>query len=112
MINKDILLEGLDNLGSRDYQERFWLKKEPTGIYTFDEGVCYVFDDSNLERARDNGYLGDNFSKLLCRKVCELRALVKKIPLEASEPEIFHHPAMEKIRKLSNELKVLFSEEL
>ena len=113
MLHEKILIEGLYEMSSKEFQEEYWLSgDDPSKMSSFDEAVCYIFDDAGLTRAVETGYLAENFSKEVCLKVTKLDKMIKLVPDDAPTEDIIEHPKMEKVRRLSRELYFLMKKEL
>jgi hypothetical protein len=111
MINRDVLRWCIEELASRDEQERLWLGRSQNEMSSFEEAVCGVFDDSGLTRAFESGYLEKNYSDEFCGKVNELHRAIHSVPEKLRPQEIIDHPRMEKIRILAREMLEMLSKE-
>ena len=112
MLIKDIFLESLEELSSKELQEKLWLNGDENRISSFTEACCGIFDDAGLSRAVETGYLEKYFSRELCHKVDKLDWLLDKIQEDLPPKEIIRHPEMDEVRVLSGELLALFESEI
>ncbi len=112
MLDMIILLENLNELASKELQEKLWLHGNENQMSSFTEAICGVFDDARLTRALETGYLKNNFSGVLCQKVEKLDQLINLVPEELPPEEIITHPKMSAVRALSGELLDLFKSEI
>ena len=108
MINHDILRWRLEELSSREEQERLWLGNNEGEMSSFTEAICGVFDDAGLTRAIESDFLQKNYSATFCRKVNELDRTINSIPENSSPRDIIDHPQMEQIRILAGEILDMF----
>jgi Lon protease-like protein len=104
MISAETLRWSLEELASKEEQERLWLGRNKDEISSFEEARCGVFDDAGLTRAIDSGFLADNYSEAFCGKVDELHRSVKSIPDNSKPEDVLNHPEMERIRCLATAL--------
>lgn len=111
MINRDVLRWCLEELASREEQERLWLGRSQSEMSSFEEAVCGVFDDSGLTRTIESGYLEKNYSNQFCRKVNALHLAIHSMPEKLRPQEIIDHPGMEKVRILAREMLEMLSKE-
>jgi hypothetical protein len=92
------VVDGLNELCSRDLQERLWLSDGSSGeVSSFEEAICSIFDDGGVTRALESGRLPSDLGK----KFGELNKLIDKIPNNVHPSVIINHPAMEKIRTIA-----------
>lgn len=108
MLDVTILLENLKELASEELQRKLWVHGSESQMSSFTEAICGIFDDANLTRALDTGYLKNNFSIEICQKVERLDKLISQIPEGFPPEKIIKHPKMNIIRALSDELLTLF----
>lgn len=107
-MNKQSVVWALEELSSREEQERLWLSDGSSGeVSSFTEAICGVFDDGGISRALDSNELSDE----LAIRFRELSRLVDKIPQNARPQDQIDHPAMIEIVRLSQELMDLLAKE-
>ena len=116
MLEQNTLRWCLEELASREWQETVWLAKREGVMSTFDEAVCGVFDDAQLTRAIESGYLRKHHSAAFCDKVDALDRTISAIYAESKSkncmPEgILDHSEMERMRRLAAELLELLPRE-
>lgn len=110
-IDKQLALCCLENLASREEQERLWLARTGNETGSLAEAWCGFFDDAGIARAMESGYLQKTYSEELCRKVEALRNLLKQLPEPAPPKLVIAHPKMEEVRRIAADLLILFSQE-
>jgi len=105
-IDKQTVTWALEELASRDEQERLWLSDGSSGeVSSFTEAICGVFDDGGVSRAIDSG----NLSGELAGKFKALETSIRTIPEDVHPKQQIDHPAMKDIAKLSEELLKLLA---
>ncbi|MDH5721908.1 MAG: hypothetical protein OEY94_01120 [Alphaproteobacteria bacterium] len=111
MVEKEILLDGLKELSlDKDSQAVLWTDGSKDEIHSFDEAICYVFDDSALDYYMEKNKLEEFFPKEVCLKFKKLDKQIKKIDTVDKYPiEIINDPEMEKIRELSAQILELLA---
>ena len=110
MMNKQRVLWALEELSSREEQERLWLSDGSTGeVSSFEEAVCGLFDAS-FDSAIASGDLQHTFSIQFCNGIVDLRKAISHFQDELelkhidTVVEIINHPAMEDIRNICKSL--------
>lgn len=111
MLDITVLLENLEELASKDLQEKLWLHGNKNRMSTFTEAICGIFDDARLTRALETGYIENNFSSELFLTAKKLDQLIDLIPENLPPEKIIKHPKMCIVRVLSFRLLVLFKKE-
>lgn len=112
MLNKNLLLENLHELASREVQVRLWLKGNEKEMSTYTEAICGVFDDAGLGEAIDTGFLQKSFSPAVLQSCIFLRSAVKEIGEDLHPLEVIEHSRMPVVRRIACELLELFEKEL
>ncbi len=108
IINQQLAVWGLEELASREEQERLWLANGSTDeMSSFEEVICSVFDDSGVSRALDSGKL----SAQLADKFRSLSKLIDKVPQNVPPQQQIDHPAMKAISEIALELKEMLTKE-
>ncbi|MCG8449055.1 MAG: hypothetical protein MI725_05685 [Pirellulales bacterium] len=103
-MNRESVVWALEELASREEQERLWLSDGSSGeVSSFTEAICGVFDDGGVSRALDSNQLPNE----LATRFRDLSKYVDKIPQNAHPQEQIDHPAMKEIVRLSQELMEL-----
>jgi len=111
MLIMESLVDGLEEFADKDLQERLWLHGDRNEMSTFEEACSRVFDDSGLTRAVESGYLKENYSESLCKKIRDFDQLLNVLPVNAKPEEVIHHPKMKDVRQMAGEILELFSQE-
>lgn len=111
MINKQLALWCLENLASRDEQERLWLARTGNETFSLEEAWWGFFGSAGIESAMKSGYLQKTYSKELCRKVEALHNVMRQLPELASPEIVIAHPKMEEVRRIAADLLILFAQE-
>lgn len=111
MIDEQALRGGLQELASREVQERLWVQGNGDEMSSFTEAICSVFDDAGVSRAMDSGVLQTYFSPEFCSKMRDLDRLVGVVPEDAAPEEVIASPEMERIRTLARRLLEILDEQ-
>jgi len=105
IIDRETLRDGLRELASETLQEALWIRGVEGERHSYEEAVCYVFDDSSVAIALEKGALPAEFSDEIREALEQLRKTIHSIPgHEISEKEIIEHPKMEEVRALANRI--------
>ena len=105
-IHEQSLLEGLLELSDETVQENLWDNADGNTdeMSSYEEAICFVFDDSGASRAFEKGQLETVYGADFTKRFARLDSLVGSIPIELSSKEIIKHPRMEEIREVASEL--------
>ncbi|MBC8327158.1 MAG: hypothetical protein H8E31_00240 [Planctomycetes bacterium] len=79
-MNWRIVRWNLEELASREEQERVWLGHSDKEMSSIEEAACGLLDDSGLAQALDDGDLEDCFSREFLDAIQELRRALKALP--------------------------------
>jgi hypothetical protein len=101
------LIGGLEELSDKALQEKLWTGKMKGQMGSFVEAICYVFNDSGLDRILDSSHPTDEISPEIREMAIRLRRLVKTVPQSGAPLETINHPAMDKVRSAAGELLTL-----
>ena len=103
-IDKICLKSALEELASREQQERVWLGLEPGVMSSFVEMACFIFSYPLLGAAMDSGDLRKWYGKSVNEKAEKLRKLVRAFPPDLSPLDEINHPMMNEIRLVAQAL--------
>lgn len=96
-LDDDRILDCLRDLTDRELQLRLWTGRGSNGeMWTFEEAVCQLYDDTGLGDALDQGCTG--YSPEAEGSLRDLLRLLNRVPADASPESQVDHPAMIKAR--------------
>lgn len=108
-LNRNLILECLEELADSSLQERLWTGKMPEQQSSLVEAVEGLFTDSGLDGELGKGTTG--FSDESESKLEELDRELKKVDANRSAETVINDPAMSRVRDLAaSALKLLRNE--
>lgn len=79
MIDIGRLVVCLEELASKEFQERAWLSSGPPEVSSFSELVSQTFDDTGISDASSAGKVQDEIGKEAAEMLNELDALIGEV---------------------------------
>jgi hypothetical protein len=92
------LIDCLEELGNRSFQERAWLGARGTEMSSFSEQVSQTFDDTGLSVALEKGTLERAVDREAARALEELSASIDRVDQSLSPAMLLDDPAVERVR--------------